>query len=184
MHLRLQTWFPFLIHICLNGHEWLARQMEAQGLRYRKADNRFTWIEDFEQAQSLADAQLRTDWVALCEELRRTYHPLHEKIGQPLNGLSYYWTAPQTEFASDVLFHDQARLGAVVPAPDPARDAQLGLRAGHALSGQAVEWPVWRRSGDRFAATFRRGAPQALGQQNSIKLYNCLNVLRPGDHDS
>src|SRR5262249_51230507 len=24
LHLRLQTWFPFLIHICLNGHEWLA----------------------------------------------------------------------------------------------------------------------------------------------------------------
>ena len=64
-------------------------------MSYRKADNRFTWIKDFEQAQSLADAQLRTDWVAACEELRRTYHPLHEKIGRPLNGLSYYWTAPK-----------------------------------------------------------------------------------------
>ena len=32
LHLRLQTWFPFLIHICLNGHEWLARQMDDQGL--------------------------------------------------------------------------------------------------------------------------------------------------------
>src|SRR6267378_4007098 len=47
LHLRLQTWFPFLIHICLNGHEWLARQMDDKGLRYRKADNRFTWVEDF-----------------------------------------------------------------------------------------------------------------------------------------
>ena len=25
LHLRLQTWFPFLIHICLNGHEPSAR---------------------------------------------------------------------------------------------------------------------------------------------------------------
>src|SRR5258708_1309608 len=39
LHLRLQTWFPFLIHICLNGHERLARQMDDQGLRYRKANN-------------------------------------------------------------------------------------------------------------------------------------------------
>ena len=31
LHLRLQTWFPFLIHICLNGHEWLARQMDEKG---------------------------------------------------------------------------------------------------------------------------------------------------------
>src|SRR2546425_4534628 len=66
LHLRLQTWFPYLIHICLNGHEWLARQMDEKKLPYRRADNRFTWIEDMALAQSLADAQLRTDWVALC----------------------------------------------------------------------------------------------------------------------
>jgi hypothetical protein len=31
LHLRLQTWFPFLLHICFNGHEWLAR-LHAHGL--------------------------------------------------------------------------------------------------------------------------------------------------------
>src|SRR5437773_6324274 len=36
LHLRLQTWFPYLIPICLNGHEWLARQMDAKGLGYRQ----------------------------------------------------------------------------------------------------------------------------------------------------
>jgi hypothetical protein len=72
MHLRLQTWFPFLIHICLNGHDWLGRQMDEKGLRYRKADNRFTWLEDFKKSQDLADRQLRTDWVSLCEQLRKT----------------------------------------------------------------------------------------------------------------
>jgi len=35
LHLRLQTWFPFLIHICLNGHEWLARQMDQEGFIIR-----------------------------------------------------------------------------------------------------------------------------------------------------
>jgi hypothetical protein len=43
------------------------------------------------------------------------YHPLHEQIGRPLNGLSYYWTAPQTEFASDVIFRDQASLDRLFP---------------------------------------------------------------------
>ena len=33
LHLRLQTWFPFLIQIGLNGHEWLARQMDGPGSR-------------------------------------------------------------------------------------------------------------------------------------------------------
>lgn len=41
LHLRLQTWFPFLLQVCLNGREWLARQMDATGLAYRREDNGF-----------------------------------------------------------------------------------------------------------------------------------------------
>src|SRR5688572_10709863 len=115
LHLRLQTWFPFLIRICLNGHEWLARQMDEKGIGYRKADNRFTWIEDMNAAQELADQQLKTDWVGLCEGLRQSYHRLHDKIVAPLHGISYYWTAPQTEFASDVLFRSQTVLDRLFP---------------------------------------------------------------------
>ncbi len=179
VHLRLQTWFPFLIHICLNGHEWLARQMDAKGLRYRRADNRFTWIEDFEVAQSLADAQLRTDWVALCEGLRRTYHPLHQKIGRPLHGLSYYWTAPQTEFASDVLFHDQRVLDRLVP--------RLMLHGMLHLGCEQVMRFLGKQLNGRFdgevVTDLRRGNEGVRLRHwvnlNSIKLYNCLNVLRP-----
>jgi len=178
LHLRLQTWFPYLIHICLNGHDWLARQMDEQGLGYRKADNRFTWIEDFQVAQSLADAQLRTDWVALCEELRRTYHRLHEKIAQPL-GLSYYWTAPQTEFASDVLFRDQASLDRLFP--------RLVLHAMLNLGGEQVMRFLGKKLNVQFegeAVTDLRRRPEGTRikhwiNENSIKLYNCRNVLRP-----
>ena len=179
LHLRLQTWFPFLIHICLNGHEWLARQMDQQGLGYRKADNRFTWVEDFQKAQGLADAQLSTDWVALCEELRRTYHPLHEKIAQPLGGLSYYWTAPQTEFASDVLFHDQRVLDRLFPrlvlhgmlnlgCEQVMR--YLGKQLNGCFDGQVVSDLRRRSEGLRL---------KHWVNLNSIKLYNRLNVLRP-----
>ena len=179
LHLRLQTWFPFLIHICLNGHEWLARQMDAQGLRYRKADNRFTWIEDFEAAQSLADAQLRTDWVALCEELRRTYHPLHEKIARPLHGLSYYWTAPQTEFASDVLFRDQATLDRLLPRLILHGMLNLGCEQVMRFLGKQLNG---RFGGEVVTDLRRRSEGVRLKHwvnENSIKLYNCLNVLRP-----
>jgi hypothetical protein len=30
--------------ICLNGHEWLARQMDAAGLAYERRDNCFAWL--------------------------------------------------------------------------------------------------------------------------------------------
>lgn len=29
LNARIQTWFPFPVQICLNGREWLARQMGA-----------------------------------------------------------------------------------------------------------------------------------------------------------
>ncbi len=32
MHIRLQTWFPFSIHVCLNGRDWLARQLDEEGI--------------------------------------------------------------------------------------------------------------------------------------------------------
>ncbi len=28
MHARVQTWFPFTVHVCINGREWLVRQLE------------------------------------------------------------------------------------------------------------------------------------------------------------
>jgi len=32
MHVRLQTWLPFTIQVCVNGREWLARHLPAAGL--------------------------------------------------------------------------------------------------------------------------------------------------------
>lgn len=34
MNAPTQTWFPFSIPICLNGREWLARQMAQAGSDY------------------------------------------------------------------------------------------------------------------------------------------------------
>ena len=178
LHLRLQTWFPFLIHICLNGHDWLARQMDEKGLRYRKADNKFTWIENFEAAQELADAQLSTDWVALCEQLRRSYHPLHEKIGRPLNGLSYYWTAPQSEFASDILFRSQSVLDRLFPRLILHAMLNFGCDQVMRFFGRKLQGNF---GGDVVSDLRRRSEGVRIKHwlnENSVKLYNCLNVLR------
>src|SRR5262249_43521867 len=51
MYLRLHTWFPFEIQIGLNGREWLARDMDRVGLQYRRSDNKFLWLEDWQRAQ-------------------------------------------------------------------------------------------------------------------------------------
>jgi hypothetical protein len=115
MHVRFQTWFPFLIQMCLNGREWLARQMTQAGLGFRRERNCFPWLEDVAAAQALMDEQLRTDWPALCNGLVAELNPAAEEVCQPL-GLEYYWTSPETEYAFDVMFSERDRLAALYPS--------------------------------------------------------------------
>ena len=63
MNARIQTWFPFTIYICLNGREWLSRQMDTAGLKYKRIENCFTWLEDVEAAQRLMDEQPKFPWL-------------------------------------------------------------------------------------------------------------------------
>jgi hypothetical protein len=72
---RLQSWFPFTMHVGLNGRDWLARQMTRAGLAYRQKDNCFTWVEDWEAAQRLLDEQLTTDWASLLDGWAAQSHP-------------------------------------------------------------------------------------------------------------
>lgn len=64
MSARLQTWFPFSVQICLNGREWLARQLGRRHSNFKRADNCFTWLGNPALAQRLMDEQLQTDWPA------------------------------------------------------------------------------------------------------------------------
>jgi hypothetical protein len=114
MHLRLQTWFPFQIEVCLNGREWLARQLDKAGLNYERQDNYLAWTADLPKAQSLMDRQLQTHWRTHLQRLLDQCHPLHKEICRPLEW-EYYWTCCESEYATDVMFRDPARLAALYP---------------------------------------------------------------------
>ena len=115
LHLRLQTWFPFAIHLCLNGRHWLARQLDQAGLGYVQRDNCFTWIEDVPRAQALAREQLQSCWPALLQPLIDQCHPHAAPLCRPL-ALSYYWSVSESEYATDVMFKNPAALARLYPA--------------------------------------------------------------------
>ena len=75
MNARIQTWFPFPVQICLNGREWLARQMDAAGLEYVRQDNCSPWIADWRKAQRLMDRQLKANWPRLLDRVARQLYP-------------------------------------------------------------------------------------------------------------
>ncbi len=114
LNARIQTWFPFRVQICLNGREWLARQMEQRGLRFLRQDNCFPWVEDFAQAQRLLDRQLKTNWRRLLDRLAEELNPQPEAIFRRFQ-VSYYWSAYQTEWATDVVFRKEAFLRRLYP---------------------------------------------------------------------
>jgi hypothetical protein len=114
MNSRIQTWLPFSIQICLNGREWLARQMSEQGIGYRKQDNCLVWVEDWARAQQLLNEQLHTDWSALLKRIGRQLNPRHQELFAKLP-IDYYWSAYQTEWATDVTFHNAGDLQRLYP---------------------------------------------------------------------
>ena len=114
LNARIQTWFPFSIQICLNGREWLARQMQAAGLEYLQHDNCFPYIANWTQAQRLMDRQLQTKWPKLLNGIARQLNPIHAQIFRK-HPLSYYWSTYQHEWALDVVFHHATDLRRFYP---------------------------------------------------------------------
>lgn len=114
LHTRLQTWFPFTLHVCFNGREWLARQLDAAGSGYLRRDNCFAALADPVQAQKLMDGQLRVSWQSLMNRLTRQVHPLHQRLFRdPPN--PYYWSISESEWATDVMFRSERSLAALYP---------------------------------------------------------------------
>jgi hypothetical protein len=114
MHVRLQTWFPFTVHVCLNGREWLARQMRALGIGHVQRENCFVDVADIARAQSLLEAQLSTNWGAILNDLLRRVHPTHHATFRQVP-LHYYWSVDESEWATDVLFRSPERLRSLFP---------------------------------------------------------------------
>ncbi len=114
-HVRLQTWVPFNVFICLNGRHWLERQLQKQGIRYSKEGNGFPWIEDVEAAQQLLNEQLQSHWTEILNGLTLGSCPALPEVLRPLRP-EYYGSADETEGATDLMFRSATALEAIYPS--------------------------------------------------------------------
>lgn len=177
MHIRLQTWLPFTIHICINGREFLARQMDRLGIGYQQRDNCFTRIDDLPRAQKLLDDLTQRRWPVLLNAFARRVNPcLEPKAGLNLHG--YYWSNRQTEYATDVMFKDAASLQAIYPRLIDHAIQQfscgdvlrfLGRRTNSRSEGEVCTDLKRRSEGIRV---------KHWVEENSIKMYDKGSVLR------
>jgi len=117
LHARVQTWLPFNLNVCINGREWLSRQMDQAGLGYVRRENCFTDLADVERAQSLMDEQLTTDWKSALDGIAAAAHPAHVRLFGPKSDypIDPYWSVQQSEWATDVMFKNRGLLGKRYP---------------------------------------------------------------------
>jgi len=114
-HVRVQSWVPFNVFICLNGRHWLERQLQDRGIGYIKDGNCFPWIEDISSAQKLLDGQLKRDWKQMLNRLAFGSCPALGQVLRPLRP-DYYWSADETEWATDIMFKSKEALDALCPS--------------------------------------------------------------------
>jgi hypothetical protein len=114
LNVRLQTWFPFTVQVVINGREWLARQLCRRRIPHERRDNCFVDVADLAQAQRLLGLQLRTNWSRRLDRLLHRVYPVHRTLfgAEPLH---YYWSADETEWATDVLFRTPSALARLYP---------------------------------------------------------------------
>jgi len=173
LHVRVQTWLPMTIHIVLNGRDWLACQLRQAGVAYEQRENCFVDVADMARAQRLLDRQVRTDWGGMLDRLQRRAHPAHARLfgrAQP----DYYWSADETEWATDVLFRSPRSLAAIYPRLVQHGITTFGSQDVLRFLGRRPE--VWRFHGSQIQSSLR-SRPEGIRikhqlDHNSIKMYD------------
>lgn len=178
MHMRLQTWLPFNLSVCINGREWLSRQMDASGITYRRADNCFTQISDLPGAQALLDEQVRFDWAKTLGKASSKVNPALKSIIKDYD-IPYYWSLDESEWASDVLFRSREELEALYPSLIRHGMESFGSRDVMRFMGRSVSKGITPRFSGEVISDVRAKPEVYEGirikhrvNRNSIKMYN------------
>jgi hypothetical protein len=98
LFIKFCSYFPYAVKVCLNGHEWLKRQLTQRGIAYEPLDNGIRSTEDATRVQRIATTLDAAKIDALFRKwLRRLPHPFtaaHRRAGY-----RYQLSILQAEFA-------------------------------------------------------------------------------------
>ena len=177
MHVKLQTWFPFLIQIYINGREMMKHVFDENGITYRMYDNSFFEISDLAKAQELAD---KFDSKALCRQLDFFAHKTNHYLDtiEKIFHAGYHWCVDQCEYATDVMFKSREALEDIYPSlvghafyDFKCTDifSFLGRKLDSKFLGEAVS--DYRKRPEGWRIKFKM-------KSNSIKMYDKFSCLR------
>jgi hypothetical protein len=100
-HLRIPTWAPFRLQFCLNGHNWLANELEKAGIQFTQVDNAFVSISDVEAAQFIANGLAPKKLHRRLDDAVRRFAPALRDFKSGI-----HWSLMQVEYSTDLVFSD------------------------------------------------------------------------------
>lgn len=98
LFIKFCSYFPYTVKVCINGHEWLKRQLERRGIAFEALDNGILACDDPMRVQKIADALDENKIEAVFRKwLRRLPHPFSAQ--QRAEDYRYQLSILQAEFA-------------------------------------------------------------------------------------
>jgi hypothetical protein len=172
IYLRVPTWCPFRLQFYCNGHNWLARQLTAEGIGYTMADNAFVRIDDWPRAQTLADSLSPDQLHRTLDRYASRCCPVSDVFGQ-----SYHWSLMQVEYATDLVFRSATTLG---PMYDQLiRETVLSVKAGQIATflGRQITPQLAQEIGSQFSTRIEGTCVKHRFGKCSIKMYDKAGIV-------
>lgn len=181
MHFKIQTWFPFMVQIYINGREYLSKMLDKEHIGYTRYDNTFTHIDDIKRAQELT-VKIES------EKLSRIFDAMARKINchceliRNILGHEYYWCLSECEYATDIMFTTRQSLEAIYPS--------LVEHAFFSFSCEDIMSFFGRKVSGKGSQSFQGDIASDLRKRhkgirikhrmksNQVKMYDKVSVLR------
>ncbi len=106
--IKVCTYAPYAVRICLNGHEWAKRQLRQRGLAFEALDNGFLTCEDPQTLQATCD-QLGPEQIQAFFDKWQARLPWRLTPEDRQAGYRYRLSIWQVEFSRTQVFDDPLR---------------------------------------------------------------------------
>jgi hypothetical protein len=107
MFVRICPYFPCNISVWLNGHNWLASQLQREGIAFQKRDNLFTACAQPQRLQELSDAFAPADILGPVESWLARLLPYFTDAERH-EGFRHQLYMAQMEYCHNLIFHKRA----------------------------------------------------------------------------
>jgi hypothetical protein len=107
---RICPYFPHNSRLCINGHEWLARQLTQEGIPYQKCGNAFLECAAPARLQELADQFSHEHIIPFAHRWLAQLVPTFTAAELRRQGYGFRLFVSQAEYCHNTIFHERAAL--------------------------------------------------------------------------